>query len=463
MFELFESFKKYPDATIEESPLLSFTYSQFYDQIGQVASGISDLNIPKKSVIVIYGIKSQLRSMILLCGSIKAGLIPFIVENGGMEKVKDLKFSTILTENTTTDCFESFSKSSFLSTYLLHYKICNTHFIGDENSLVIVSSSGTTAKIPKKILLGKSETMNNILSNVQALKLTSAEKTLIVLPVSYSYGLIAQFFSHLYVGANIVFATKNIGILQIPFLLNKHNITNIYLTPLLARLVVYYNLKCKPKANNLNFITIGGDKPYTSIIKKIVNLFNCNIYTTYGLAEAGPRVSTKSFKKEDENYMISIGTPNPNVDVQIKKTAKYDKIFNNSAIGILNIQSPSVFLGYIKGNKIQKPVSAKMIKTKDLGMKMDNGEIVLLGRSDQYFVSNGKPVWFYDLNEEIYESDNVIKVKIQKKTKMMIDVFYRGILEENNVVNSLQQKYGIENNKDYNIQFIKYDGNQYYK
>jgi len=59
--------------------------------------------------------------------------------------------------------------------------------------------------------------------------------------------------------------------------------------------------------------------------------------------------------------------------------------------------------------------------------------------------------------------DNVIKVKIQKKTKMNIDVFYRGSMEETPVIDSLKHKYGIENRKDYNIQFIKYDGNLYYK
>lgn len=462
MFALIESFKKYPNATIEESPLLKFTYSEFYTEIEKISSEIDTLLVPKKSVVIIYGIKSQLKSMMLLLGCINSDFIPFIVESGGIEKIKDLKFSAIISEETGSPSLENFKKTGFLN-YTLHYKECPENFIGNENSLLVVSSSGTTAKIPKKILLGKNETMRNIASNVEALKLTGEEKTLIVLPVSYSYGLIAQFFSHLYVGASIVFATKNIGILQIPYLLNKHNITNIYLTPLLARLVVYYNLKCKPKSNNLNFIAIGGDKPYKSIIRKITNLFNCNIYSTYGLAEAGPRVSTNFFKKGEEYKSITIGKPNPSVGVEIRVTARYNKIFNNEKIGLLNIESPSIYLGYIKGNKVQVPQSQKKIKTKDLGMKMDNGEILILGRSDQYFVSEGKPVWFYDLNEEIYESDNVIKVKIQKKTKMNIDVFYRGSMEETPVIDSLRQKYGIENRKDYNIQFIKYDGNLYYK
>lgn len=462
MFALIESFKNYPNATIEESPLIKFTYSKFYKEIEKVSTQLDTLSIPKKSIVIIYGIKSQLKSMMLLLGCIHSDFIPFIVENGGIEKIKDLKFSAIISENSGSVSLENFFKKNFLS-YTLYYKECPDNFIGNENSLMIVSSSGTTAKIPKKILLGKSETMKNISSNVEALKLSQEEKTLIVLPVSYSYGLIAQFFSHIYVGASIVFATKNVGILQIPYLLNKHNITNIYLTPLLARLVVYYNLKSRPKSNNLNFIAIGGDKPYKSIIKKITNLFNCNIYSTYGLAEAGPRVSTNFFNKGEKCNAITIGKPNPSVKVEIKSTARYNKIFNNEKIGLLNIETPSIYLGYIKGNKIQSPKSQKKIRTKDLGIKMDNGEIVILGRSDQYFVSEGKPIWFYDLNEEIYEIDNVIKVRIQKKTKMNIDVFYRGTLEETPVIDSLKQKYGIESKKDYNIRFIKYDGNLYYK
>ena len=127
MFALIESFKKYPNATIEESPLLKFTYSEFYAEIEKISSEIDTLLVPKKSVVIIYGIKSQLKSMMLLLGCINSDFIPFIVESGGIEKIKDLKFSAIISEDTNSPSLEDFKKTGFLN-YTLHYKKCPENF-----------------------------------------------------------------------------------------------------------------------------------------------------------------------------------------------------------------------------------------------------------------------------------------------------------------------------------------------
>ena len=264
----------------------------------EVATFLNHQNIEDHSIIVIYGYRNSFTTLVLLFASVSENLIPFIVESGNLHYTEDLKFNAILTPDPIG--FKEYPNIKEISfDHGIIYK--NFHkdiYIGSENDFVIVSSSASTSKIPKKILLGKRQTLNNIVSNQKALSISKRDKTLVLLPISYSYGLIGQVLSHLLVGADIFFTNKNLGILQLSALIRKHKITNIFMTPLFSRLFLYYNQNLRIIENSLSFITIGGDKPYEEELKKLQKIFQCPIYGTYGLAEAGPRVATKKFDLE---------------------------------------------------------------------------------------------------------------------------------------------------------------------
>jgi len=452
----------FPKSTIiDKVENKTYTYQEFYDAILCVENEINALDIKENTIVVIYGYRNSFNSLILFFYCIKNNLTPFIVEQGNLNYVDGLNFNVLLTPDTLK--FEKYGNTT-VSSFKYGNVYQNFHkelYVGSSNDFTIVSSSGSTSKITKKILLGKKETLNNILSNQKALSINENDKTLIILPISYSYGLIAQFFSHLLIGANIILADKTLGILQLPSIIKEYTITNIFMTPLMSRLLLYYNQKLSTIKNNLNFITIGGDKPNKLGVEKLQKVFQCPIYSTYGLAEAGPRVATKQINL-NETLDLSIGTANPEIKMEVINVEKYQTLCNSENAGYLNIKTPSIYLGYIKGKKLQKPESGNVLKTKDVCIKKGN-EIYLLGRDEEYIIQKNKIIWFYEIGSNFYENPNVLKVKIkkEKQNKLDIKVYHRNRITTSDFTKTLATKYALTKNLEYSIQLVEFKNSQY--
>lgn len=446
---------------INEIENKSYSYQEFYTEILRIEYEFENLRIEKNSIVVIYGYRSSFKTLMLFFFCIKNDLIPFIVEQGNLSYIDDLNFNILITTESLIFKKEREIKKTEFEFCKVYQNFHKDLYYGSSNNFAIVSSSGSTSKVTKKILLGKKETLNNIKSNQKALSLTDNDTTLVLLPISYSYGLIAQFLSHFLLGSDIVLTDKTLGIIQIPSLLKKYNITNLFMTPLMSRLFFHYNKKINTVKNNLNFITIGGDKPNKEGVEKIQNVFQCPIYSTYGLAEAGPRVATKKVNLNDV-LTFELGNPNPGIKINIIENEKYQKLCGTDQVGYLNIETPSIYLGYIIGKTLQKPISKNVLKTKDICVK-DNEGMQLLGRDGDYIIKKDKIIWFYEIGNNFYKNLNVLKVKIKKETqnKLNIMVYHRNQITTNDFSKTLLNKYGLTKNLEYSINLVEFNNSQY--
>lgn len=461
----FKPFKQHHDSVIvDATQSKSYTYEEVYNQIADIAAGIEQLHLARHTIIIIYGYKNAFKSLLLFFSCLKCDLIPFLVETGGLPKVTDLRFNGIISDTAINDSIVENASLANVQDAYLYYNINRDVYRGDENDLLIVSSSGTTEGTPKKILLGKKQTIANIASNREAMSITKDDATLVLLPVSYSYGLIAQFLTHFFAGAKIVLGERLLGILQLPQLFQKHQISNVFMTPLLARLILYYYQKIPKIKNSLRFITMGGDKPHLPTFDNVFRLFNCPIYSTYGLAEAGPRVATcKYTATPSPDTEASIGIVNPGIRLKIAGNEKYQDRYSDTEIGYLQIETPSIYLGYIRGNVLEKPLSSSILTTKDICVKRDN-HYVILGREGDFIEHQDRIIWFNSLSDELYHAPEVLKVSIRKdaEDRMEIGVFHRNKINIPEIEEALKDKYDLHAGAHYDLKLIEFN-NTYYK
>ncbi len=458
-----QPFFDFPDASITDGiNQKSYRYLDFYKIVCSVEKEIDFHNTQVNSVVVIYGYRNSFDALVLFFSCIKNNLIPFIVEKGNLHYTDNLHYNLLLTSEKIESKESTLVKLKSFQYGNVYQQVSKNIYIGDYQDFAVVSSSGSTSALTKRILLGRRETLSNIQSNQKALTLKGQDTTLVLLPVSYSYGLIAQFLSHLFLGSSIVLADKALGILQLSKLIDTHKISNIFLTPLMARLLLHYNKALTTIENQLRFITLGGDKPHQMIIKKLQKVFKCPIYLTYGLAEAGPRVATKIHHLNDM-FDLTLGTANPGIAFSIVPSNKYICLENSQKeIGFLNITTPSLYRGYIVADQLLKPKYKNKLKTQDICFK-DRAGVHILGRDGDYIFQDGKMIWFYEIGSNFYENPNVLKVKIQKGTsdKLEIQVFYRNQITTGCFIEKLQQKYGLIENKEYFIQLKEFNNSQY--
>lgn len=456
-FRPFMEFKE--SCIIDVSTKLYYTYEGFFQKVMEISSELSTIKLTPRSVILIYKISNPFESILAFFACLQSDLIPFIVDTEDLKDLSDLKYKTIITNGIISSIETLPVTLNSISGVVLYDIDSEGYYKGNENDLIVVTSSKSASTVSKKILLGAKETLFNIESNRKSLPILKDEKTLVLLPFSYSYGLIAQFLTHLFVGTDIVIAPRIIGIIQLKTIIHDYGITNIFLTPLLARLILIYNNTCVN--NNLRFITLGGDKPCQSTISGVRGLFDCEIYATYGLAEAGPRVATS--KLGIEKSEVDIGQINSGIEVSIVEDEKYRKITNIKAIGYLKIYTPSIYLGYIQGNNLCKPESSEFVMTKDIVYYSDN-KYYLLGRDDEYVIIGSNLHWFQDFKSFFYNNPNVLKVRIQKDidNKLFFTIFYKSKDGVDFDMEDLFDSYfSIKKEIDYSLTVVGYQYNQY--
>lgn len=143
-----------------------------------------------------------------------------------------------------------------------------------------------------------------------------------------------------------------------------------------------------------------------------MKIFQCRFIKTYGLAEAGPRVSTNIIDTVTSDAIDSVGTPINGVVIDIVDDAGQPLAAGQE--GKVRIKSPSVTIGYLNADTPKETIPHQEILTKDIGYLSASGKLSVLGRTGDAIRVNGKTVWFNQIADVIYSTGQILKLTITK-------------------------------------------------
>ncbi|MCP3660226.1 MAG: acyl--CoA ligase [Bacteroidetes bacterium] len=267
-----------------------------------------------------------------------------------------------------------------------------------KDTAIILPTSGTIDS-PKYVMLSHSNLLFNVKANVKSLKINKNDRSLITLPMSFSYCNTAQFLSHLYVGATIIII-KTMFFPKLFFkIVEKENISNFMTVPSQAiTLLDYKNKKISNNISSLKWISIGGAHISGDNMKKLMTMFNkIKFFKTYGLTEASPRVTTLE-DKDIHQKTDSIGKPIG--DIKLRIVDKDEKDVNVGEIGEIVIKGKNIMQGYYKQKKDKNEFDkAGWLHTGDLGLYDNEGYIYLKGRQKNIIISGGMNIYPEEVEE----------------------------------------------------------------
>jgi acyl-CoA synthetase (AMP-forming)/AMP-acid ligase II len=187
----------------------------------------------------------------------------------------------------------------------------------DLDPALLMWTSGTTGR-ERAICFPHHSVLANMWGNVRALSIDDNDITLQLLPLSHSYGLIAQCLCHLMVGGTIVFPEQPVTLPNILKTIRAHSVTTVFTVP---RLLDALCKSIKPQfvtSTSLRLVTVGSTAASEPLLRLARGIFpHSQIAVTYGLTEAGPRVSTRFLQQEGAACTGSVGVPLDNVEVTI--------------------------------------------------------------------------------------------------------------------------------------------------
>jgi long-chain acyl-CoA synthetase len=410
--------ERHPDKTALIEGKRSLTYADMWQQVSYQQRMLKRAGIQPADVVAICSPNSLDMSTLFLA-VLSLGAVPFVI-NYRIEVLGDLsqlniawfavpRSSLAIRKQLASESY--MTQRPFDAGFDLFSNNCATSSTHGDTALLVTSSGSSGAA--KVVQLTNAGTLFNIRANVDALKLRSDDVTAIALPMGYSYGLIGQFLSHLYVGATILLLDPLFFLHQMVWLFGRHRVTTLFLVPPMVRQLNYlHDRKLLPADfSTLRFVAVGGNRIETTAIHKAMQVFGCPVVKTYGLAEAGPRVATHPVHHPADPDVESVGRPNQGVRVQIIDEEGGELLPGN--IGTVRIHSPSVMMGYFNAPACPSHRPHSTITTKDVGYLDSQGRLFVLGRKGDQFRVNEQTYWFREVENVLYAHFAFLKVALR--------------------------------------------------
>jgi acyl-CoA synthetase (AMP-forming)/AMP-acid ligase II len=256
-------------------------------------------------------------------------------------------------------------------------------------------TSGTTST-PKLCYLSIEGAIKNASSHAISLGITDKHTVIQSLPINHSYGIVAYLWTKVVTGCGLDLNENFLGLKTLAQKKFEHGALHI------SPAQLQFMLK-EPESGltGIDIISVGGGLAESSDILRLKEKFNeAKTYVTYGLTEAGPRVSTGEVAQEELSGYI--GCPFKGVRIAILQE---DGQIIPEGEGSLCVSSPSLKKN-LAPDEITQYQGEDFLITRDLVSIKDN-KIFFKSRDSDLIKVGGISVYPKDIENVIKKVENV--------------------------------------------------------
>ncbi|MCK8503992.1 class I adenylate-forming enzyme family protein [Myxococcus fulvus] len=219
-----------------------------------------------------------------------------------------------------------------------------------------------------------------------AVGLRPGDTMLVNLPLYYSYSMVAQAFASLLRGADLVISGPPFQPAAYLRLLAEQAITVSALTPLLVRALLQQG---GAFPEGLRSLGVGGDVLSPEHVERLLRLRpRGELYLTYGLSEAGPRVATLSAHAEPAHRYASVGRPLPGTQVSlVPRGPGGQKELLVSSDTLMKRR-----IGLVEGDKLHAWRGPRLLATGDIFDIDADGYLYFQGRLSDFLVRGSEKI-----------------------------------------------------------------------
>lgn len=260
--------------------------------------------------------------------------------------------------------------------------------IRPDDPIFILYTSGTTGQ-PKGVLYTHGMLFWNAVNTITRLDITSADRSVTVMPLFHTGGLNVVPTPFLFHGAYVCLAPK-FDADAIVQSLARERATLFVAVPTMLQMMAVSNAIHQADLGSLRYFVVGGE-PMPLPLIDFWNGRGIPVRQGFGMTEAGP--SLTSLHQDDAvRKMGSIGTPNFFVDVRIVDEEGCDLPAGQA--GEMLIKGPSVTPGYWhKPAETQAAIVDGWLHTGDVVLRDDEGYLFVVDRKKNMYISGGENVY----------------------------------------------------------------------
>lgn len=438
------------------------SYKQLFEEINKVASAFVNYGVKKNDIVIIFSSSTPEIIIAVLAlgriGAIANMLSPLFTEEQIIAHINETdaqlmivmeqlwtKVSNIVEQlcvNKITVVSAVSSMPNYLKCFVSHklrekiqytekivkwkefitryhgLPVAETDVYEKEQPFIMVYSSGTTGA-SKGIVL-TNDGINALISHYQSpdFPYMKKDKFLQIVPISFSTGIVLSCIMPLCLGVTVILEPvfsietfcRDVWKYRPSMVLGA---TSLWLALIKNK---------KFQKTDLSFLKypISGGEQMLPRIELQINAFlkerNCcsEILQGWGMCELGGTVCTNTRKHKK---LGGTGIPIKGVVVAAFDTVSNQEQSYNQR-GELRVLSPAKMKGYFKNEVATKKFFHEDAKgriwgcTGDIGYVDKDGDVFVLGRASDFFISSGRKIYCFDVEAVVYQSDNVARCKV---------------------------------------------------
>tara|TARA_B100000767_G_scaffold70759_1_gene67358 strand:- start:259 stop:1782 length:1524 start_codon:yes stop_codon:yes gene_type:complete len=280
-----------------------------------------------------------------------------------------------------------------------------------EDLSLILYTSGTTGKpkgVPRTHSAERSSSLAHITQNLYEPK----EITLGVMPLYHTMG-IRSLISMTLINGTFVTQPKFVAEEALE-LIQKHNITSLYLVPTLFHELIGLKTFAKEKVVSCNKLGFAGAPMSDGLIQRVVECFQPKqLVNHYGSSE----IYTFTVDQNAEKKPGSAGKSGINQRIRVvklgsKNPEQINKIKVEGEI-IADLKSDEAFSGYWKRpDADKKSIIKNWYFTNDMGYFDEEGDLFVTGRVDDMIITGGENVSPIEIENVLSLHNNILEVVI---------------------------------------------------
>ncbi len=389
-------------------------------RVTELAGELRALSLPPGSIIMI-ALPNGLRLLRCFFAVLEAGHVPLLAPPSmPSARVRNvaakLGISAVIRPRITPGDFGEREHVRFagldLLTFSTHARRCHSP---GQVALLTSGTSGFTSGC----LHDFDALLRNAERHADSIGLRSEDRILVSLPIYYSFALVAQVLAAVRIGAELVVTGPPFTPARYNESISGYGITASSLTPLLVDTLLGSDGGL-PKG--LRVLTVGGQalapERTTALLRRNPLL---ELYLTYGLTEAGPRVTTLAAHREPPHRLTSAGRPLNGVQLMVRDVGRGEREQE------LLVRSDTVYrerLGAASAPGRGGLVAPGTVATGDLG-HLDDGYLFLRGRLSDFAIIRDEKVSLASVRQITESLAGVIRAvpSVQDGRSLDLDIY----------------------------------------
>jgi fatty-acyl-CoA synthase len=272
---------------------------------------------------------------------------------------------------------------------------------------IIMYTAGTTGK-PKGAILSQGASFWNALNLNCALDFTSEDRNLLVLPMFHIGGIGLFTLPMLYDGGTVVIQ-RTFDPVKTLALLQEEGITLFFGVPAIFLALIQHPEFHAGAFKNVRLVMSGGAPLPVSLVKQYHEA-GIVLQQGFGMSEAAPSIATLA-KESALKKAGSIGRALMHLEARIVDDDM--RAVPTGDVGELVIRGPNLLQGYWnRPEATEEAFAGGWFHTGDLARMDDDGELYIVERKKDMFISGGENVYPAEVEDTIFELTQVSETAV---------------------------------------------------